>query len=157
MSKLEDIQKRALRFVQGGKTTDYVELLDKAANVPGMKIMALRYLAIEVNKCINGINPKYLNDLFTTKERKYKSRYVSITDRAKVQTTNHGLKSFKGYGDKIWNSLSDSCKSAISLEDFKALIKSWDGLGMSLFYLTHTLHIYSSKLIAFYYISYTLP
>ena len=57
LSKLEGIQKRALRFVLDDYTSDYVELLDKA-NVPGMKIMALRYLAIEVYKCINGINPK---------------------------------------------------------------------------------------------------
>ena len=57
LSKLEGIQKRALRFVLDDYTSDYVELLDKA-NVPGMKIMALRYLAIEVYKYINGINPK---------------------------------------------------------------------------------------------------
>ena len=126
LSKLEGIQKRALRFVLDDYTSDYVELLDKA-NVPGMKIMALRYLAIEVYKCINGINPKYLNDLFTIKERKYQLRNVSIIDRDKVQTTNHGLKSFKYYGAKIWNSLPNSCKSAISVEDFKVLIKSWNG------------------------------
>ena len=126
LSKLEGIQKRALRFVLDDYTSDYVELLDKA-NVPGMKIMALRYLAIEVYKCINGINPKYLNDLFTIKERKYQLRNVSIIDRDKVQTTNHGLKSFKDNGAKIWNSLPNSCKSAISVEDFKVLIKSWNG------------------------------
>ena len=126
LSKLESIQKRALRFVLNDYTSDYFELLDKA-NVPGMKIMALRYLAIEVNKCITGINPKYLNDLFTTKEHKYELRNVAITDRAKVHTTNHGLKSFKDYSAKIWNSLPNSCKSAVSLEDFKVLIKSWNG------------------------------
>ena len=92
-----------------------------------MKIMALRYLAIEIYKCINGINPKYLNDLFTIKERKYELRNVSIIDRDKVQTTYHGLKSFKDYGAKIWNSLPNSYKSAISVEDFKVLIKSWNG------------------------------
>ena len=89
--------------------------------------MALRYLAIEVYKCINGINPKYLNDIFTIKEHKYELRNVSIIDRDKVQTTNHGLKSFKDYGAKIWNSLPNSCKSAISVEHFKVLIKSWNG------------------------------
>ena len=126
LSKLESIQKRALRFVPDDYTSDYVELLDKA-NVPGMTIMALRYLAIEVYKCINGINPKYLNDLFTIKERKYELRNVSIIDRDKVQTTNHGLKSFKDYGANIWNSLPNSCKSAILVEDLNMLIKSWNG------------------------------
>ena len=76
-SKLEDIQKRALMFVLDDYTSYYVELLDKA-NVLGMKIMVLRYLAIEVYKWINDINPKYLNDLFTTKEHKYELRNASI-------------------------------------------------------------------------------
>ena len=120
LSKLEGIQKRALRFVLDNYTSDYVELLDKE-NVPGMTMMAMRYLSIEVYKCINGINPKYL------KERKYELRNVTIIDRDKVQTINHGLKSFKDYGAKIWNSLPNSCKSAFSVEDFKALIKSWNG------------------------------
>ena len=59
--------------------------------------------------------------------RKYEIHNVSIIGRDKVQTTNHGLKSFNDYGAKIWNSLPNSCKSAISVEDFKVLIKSWNG------------------------------
>ena len=47
--------------------SDYYDLLKKA-DVPGMKIMALRFLAIEVYKCINGLNPKYLNDLYIVKK-----------------------------------------------------------------------------------------
>ena len=45
--KLENIKKRALRFVLDDYASDYYDLLKKA-DVPGMKIMALRYLAIEV-------------------------------------------------------------------------------------------------------------
>ena len=71
--------------------------------------------------------PQILNNLCTTKERKYELRNISIIDRAKVQTNNHGLKSFKDYGAKIWNSLLNSCKWAISVEYFKALIKSLNG------------------------------
>ena len=47
--------------------SDYYDLLKKA-DVPVMKIMALRFLAIEIYKCINGLNPKYLNDLFIVKK-----------------------------------------------------------------------------------------
>ena len=126
LSKLEDIQRRALRFVLDDYTSDYHELPNKA-NVPGVKIMALRYLAIEVYKCVNGLNPKYLNDLFTIKKCKYDLRDDSLINRNKVSTTNHGLKSFKDYGAKIWNLLPESCKGAISLGEFKDLIKSWNG------------------------------
>ena len=58
LSKLETTQKRALRFVLDDYTSGYYDLLKKADD--GMKIMALRFLAIGVYKCINGFNPKYL-------------------------------------------------------------------------------------------------
>ena len=125
LSKLEDIQRRALRFVLDDYTSDYHELPNKA-NVPGVKIMALRYLAIEVYKCVNGLNPKYLNDIFTIKKCKYDLRDDSLINRNKVSTTNHGLKSYKHYGAKIWNLLPESCKGAISLGEFENLIKSWN-------------------------------
>ena len=112
LPKVEDIQKRALRFVLDNYTSDYHELLNKA-DVPGVKIMALRYLAIEVYKCVNGLIPKYLNDLFTIKKCKYDLRDDSLINRSKVSTTNHGLKSFKDYGAKIWNILPKSCKGII--------------------------------------------
>ena len=105
--------------------SDYYDLLKKA-DVPGMKIMALRFLAIEVYKCINGLNPKYLNDIFIVKKCKYNLRDDSVINRNKVQTTNYGLKSSKDYGAKIWNVLPDCCKGAVSLDEFKVLIKSWN-------------------------------
>ena len=45
------------------------ELLNKA-DVPGVKIKALGYLAIEVYRCVDDIHPKYLNDPFTIKKCK---------------------------------------------------------------------------------------
>ena len=70
LSKLENIQKRALRFVLDYYQTDYPDLLQNA-NVPGIKIMVLRYLAIEVFKCVIEISPAYLNDMFTRKQCPY--------------------------------------------------------------------------------------
>ena len=64
--KPETIKKRALRFVPDDYASDYYDLLTKA-DVPRLKTMALRFLAIDVYKCINGLNPKYLNDLFIVK------------------------------------------------------------------------------------------
>ena len=75
--------------------SDYYDLLKKA-DVPGMKIITLRFLAIETYKCINGLNSKYLNDLFIVKKCKYNLRDDSVINRSNVQTTNYGLKSFKG-------------------------------------------------------------
>ena len=49
LSKLDDIQKRALRFVLNEHESDYNDSLTMA-NVPGITIMTLRQLAIEVYK-----------------------------------------------------------------------------------------------------------
>ena len=126
LSKLENIQKRALRFVLDDYQSGYNDLLQNA-NVPGIKIMLLRYLAIEVFKSINEINPAYLNAMFTRKECPYALRDSSILMRPKVNMTQYGLKSFRSYGAKIWNHLPVSYKARISLSEFKTLIKSWDG------------------------------
>ena len=120
--KLDDIQKRALRFVLDEYPSGYHELLNNAT-VPGVKIMALRYFAIEVYKCVNGLNATYLNDLFTIK----RCKYDSLINRNKVLTTNLGLKSFKDYEANIWNLLPEFCKGAIFLGEFKDLTKSWNG------------------------------
>ena len=124
--KLETIQKWALRFVLDDYASDYYDLLKKA-DVPGMKIMALRFLVVEVYKCINGLNHTYLNDLFIVKKCKYDLRDDSVINRNTVQTTNYGLKSFTDCGAKILNVLPDCCKGVVSLDEFKVLIKSWNG------------------------------
>ena len=126
LSKLENIQKRALRFVLDDYQSGHTDLLQNA-NVPGIKIRLLRYLAIDVFKCINEINPAYLNVMFIRKECPYALRDSSILMRPKVKLTQYGLKSFRSYGAKIWNHLLVSYKARISLNEFKTLIKSWDG------------------------------
>ena len=143
--KLETIKNRALRFVLDDYASDYYDLLKKA-DVPGMKIMALRFLAIEVYKCINGLNPKYLNDLFIVKKCKYNLQDDSVINRNKVQTTNYGLKSFKDYGAKIWNVLPDCCKGVVSLDEFKVFnqILEWTKMfmfGMSSLYMNWTIFV----------------
>ena len=103
----------------------YTDLLHNA-NLPGIKIMVLWYLAIEVFKCVKEISPAYLNAMFTRKECPYALRDNSILVGPKVNLTQYGLKSFKN-GANIWNYLPTSIKANISLDEFKTIIKLWDG------------------------------
>ena len=67
LDKIENIKKRALRFVLDDYGSSYHDLLIQT-EVPGIKIMTLRLLAIEVFKCVNKLNPEYLNEMFTIKK-----------------------------------------------------------------------------------------
>ena len=51
----------------------------------------------------------------------------SILVRPEVNLSQYGLKSFKSYGAKIWNNLLTSFKANIYLDEFKTIIKLWDG------------------------------
>ena len=62
LNRLEDIQRRALRFVLCNYDSCYENLL-KAASVPGIRINLMRCLAIKVFKCVNGLNPDYFNKM----------------------------------------------------------------------------------------------
>ena len=85
------------------------------------------HLGYDYVKCVNKLNPEYLNEMFTIKKCPYDFRDTSILERSKSNTTKYGLKSFRNYGAKIWNLLPNNCKSVVSLGDFKNIIKSWNG------------------------------
>ena len=84
-------------------------------------------MAIEVYKCVHNLNPSYLNEMFIKKNNSYDLRDASILERPVAITTGYGLKSFQSYGAKIWNLLPNDYKSVASIDDFKQIIKSWNG------------------------------
>ena len=120
LSKLETLQKRALRFVLNDYESTCQNLLHNC-NVLGIKILLLRNLAIEVYKCATKINPAYLNEMFNAKKCPCDLGDDFIVESPGVNSVNFGLKSFKSYGGKIWNALPMSYKSAITIHKFKTI------------------------------------
>ncbi len=43
------------------------------------------------------------------------------------QTITYGKRSFAYLGLKLWNTMALEIKNAISLQDFKERLKTWDG------------------------------
>ena len=61
-AKLEKLQERALRIVFNDGHASY-ETLYESANILPLNVYRVRVLGIEVYKCVNGLNPKYINDM----------------------------------------------------------------------------------------------
>ena len=63
MRKLERIQERAFRLLLNNHESDYEQLLTKV-NKPTLEIRRLKFLATEIFKTINNLNPPYMKEIF---------------------------------------------------------------------------------------------
>ena len=123
--KMEKIQERALRFVFGDYVSSYENLM-KEAKLVNIYLMRLRQLAVEVYKSLNGLGPKYIQELFSINDVQYDTRSNRLT-QPKFKTITYGFNSISYKGTKIWNGLPEPLQNAISLQEFKRLIKTWEG------------------------------
>ena len=113
LSKLENIQNRALRFVLDDYQSGFTALLQNA-NVPGITIMVLLKTSSVSTKlalftsipcpCTMNVHPL---------------RDSSILTVPKMNLNQYGLKSFNSYGVKMWNPLPISYEADISLDELK--------------------------------------
>ena len=123
---IEKIQERALRFVYDDFTSPY-EMLMKKGNHHSLYLGRLRNIALEVYKLLNDHSPSYIKDLITVKNSGYKLRNDIILNQPKCKTVTYGLNSFSYKGPKIWNNLPSHMKHAISLDEFKQMMKTLSG------------------------------
>ena len=130
LEKIENIQKRALRFMYNDYQNSYEYLLIKAEKST-MTVRRLRFLCIEIFKTINDLNPPYMKTIFKLAENKTKpvrSQYKWNLEIPRVNKVTFGNKSLRSLGPKIWNNLPSHLKSSNNLNTFKHLIKKWDGI-----------------------------
>ena len=129
LNKIESLEiERALRFLYNDYSIPYEGLLEKTRKVK-MSVKGLRNLCIEIYKTINKLNPEFLNNIFEVKENK---RLVSEQYKLNLETSEwnqvtFGAKSLKVYRPKVWNNLSFHIKTSENLNQFKVLIKNWNG------------------------------
>ena len=94
-------------------------------NFLSLSALRIRYLAIEMYKCVHGLNPPYLNELFVSKQTRYNLRDNNRLQQPEFQTVRYGFKSFRYYGSKLWNSLPADVKHSENLYHFKKNITQW--------------------------------
>ena len=128
LSKVEQIQKRALRFLHDDTESSYETLLSKT-DKNFMSINRVRTLCIEIFKTINNLNPPFMKDIFQLRLTDRPVR-AQNTNNLKVETRKtvaFGTNSISSLGSKIWNNLPYHLKCSESLAVFKQIIKKWDG------------------------------
>ena len=122
--KLEKLQERALRFIFSDYTSPYREML-KHGQFLSLSALRIRYLAIEMYKCVHGLNPPHLNELFKSKDTRYHLRDSNRLQQPEFQTGRYGFKSFRYYGSKLWNAFPAEVKKSENLHHFKKNITQW--------------------------------
>ncbi len=123
---VDNIQERALRFVYKGYVSTYKDLLAKG-NHSMLYISTIRIIATEVYKALNELSPTYLQDMIAKCDCDYNLHASSPLIPPKCNIASYGLNSFRYKRTNIWNSLLNYIKEAISLSEFKFLIKSCVG------------------------------
>jgi len=124
--KIEKVQERALRFLTNDQNSSYKEMLSRI-NGSTMLVTRLREIVIEVFKCVNRLNPEFLNQLFNVKENKYLLRDPCILAVPKFKRVKYGKQSISYYGAHLWNNLPSMYKENMDLCTFRNMIKTWEG------------------------------
>ena len=125
-AKIERIHKRALKFMLNDFTSDYETLIAKA-NTSTLEVKRLRSICTEIYKTANDLNAPYMKELFIPRNSTYALRGSQNLSVPRVNQTTYGLKSIRYQGPKIWNSLPADFHKASSLDEFKNLMKTWNG------------------------------
>ncbi len=65
--------------------------------------------------------------MFQVKNITYDLRDSNILCQPKFNKIGYGKKTFSYYGTHIWNSLLNNKKESTSLDNFKTMLKAWEG------------------------------
>ena len=123
-AKLEKLQERALRIVFNDGHASY-ETLCESANILPLNVYRVRFLGIEVYKCVNGLNPKYMNDMLVIRPNADRLRDSSRAIQPRFSSVGFEFKSFKYFGAKLWNVLPITVKRSDNLFIFKDRLTEW--------------------------------
>ena len=123
-TKLEKLQERAFRFVYRDTTSTYEEILKRGHFLP-LSIYRLKFLAIEVYKYINNLNPTYLRDLFVHKNIVYELRDPHKLEQPKSNTKNMAIDLSCIMGRNCGICSPSDVKRSTSIYEFRGKVTEW--------------------------------
>ena len=94
-----------------------------------MNVKRLRTLCVEIFKTVNNLNPSFLKEIFSLKQRDIpvREKYKLNLYIPSYNQVTFDLKALTFFGPKIWIILPYHIKSAENLASFKTMIKFWNG------------------------------
>ena len=102
MNKIDNIQKKVLRFLLNGYEIDYKTLLNKCNNCT-IEVRRLRTLASETFKTLNDLNPPFMKNLFAKQEvSNRRKNNLEIPNRNSVKYRDNSIRSLETH---VWSSL----------------------------------------------------
>jgi hypothetical protein len=122
--KLENLFKRALRFVYMDFTSNYKELLVKSERSP-LYVIRQRTMLLAVYKILHDKCPPISKDFFKKQYVQYNLRNSNVLIQPIYHTLKHGYNSFRYQGAMLWNKIGDNVKS-LDFNGFKCYVMKWE-------------------------------
>lgn len=102
-NKIEKIHHKTLKVIY--KSDDLYDDLLLRNNEVSIHQRHLRFLATEVFKSVNGLNPDFMSDYFTKKIMPYNLRRGEVLCLPKANSSYYGIHGFHFRGSILWNNL----------------------------------------------------
>ena len=75
-------------------------------------------MLITVNSCFQGRAPSSIVNLLNVRKSRYNLRGTNMLTLPKVNSTKHGLRSFRYFAPKNWNALPDAIRATAGTKEF---------------------------------------
>ena len=129
ISRLQQIQNMAARIVTRKKISDHITPILKALHwLPVRQRIDHKVLSLTYS-CIHGTAPTYLQELIPVYRparnlRSASSLRLRLPSTDDTRKKRFGGRSFKNAAPKLWNSLPESVKEAVSTSSFQKRLKT---------------------------------
>ena len=100
-----------MRYVYKDREASYEKLLERIGLGCTLENRRIRDMLVTINNCFMGKAPRSIVNLIRNGNTGYNRRGTNILSLPKVNTTRHGLTSFKYFAAKQWNMLPDNIRS----------------------------------------------
>ena len=121
-NKINKIHERALRIAFKDTSSNFEELLIKAASVT-IHQKNLQLLTTEIYKTKHDLNPKFIGEIFVEKNISYSLRRNDHMSVPIPRTNAYGIETIRYTGHKLWQSLPLEIKESHTTTEFKRKIK----------------------------------